>query len=254
MSKSGSRNCTKFAARRPVSSSTKRIGLCLSLVGALLLGACASVPPAPKSLAQKDLRTQVVMLGAPLEGTVAEGTAAGGLLGTGLSIGLGGGDDSFQVAIPLGLLAGNLAGQYVAAKQSEYGATADVIEAITQDVRAKNLEAEQTVAAMEVVVAEDRARLAELRDAQARGEDNEVALKQQISLAADDLATMEQAVEAAEAHAATFTNARVIVVNPSKNPDIPSEQEVTDLDTEIEILRDRIRAMKGFVDELASVS
>jgi ribosome-associated translation inhibitor RaiA len=252
MSKYGSRNCTDFAARRTVPTSTRRIGLCLSLVGVLLLSACASVPPAPKSPAQKDLQTQVVVLGAPLEGTVAEGTAAGGIMGTGLSIGLGG-DDAMQIAIPLGLLAGNLAGQYVAAKQSEYGAEVEVVEAITEDVRRKNQDAERTVASMEVVVAEDRARLAELREAQSQGADNEVALKQQVALAEDDLATMQQAVEAAEAHVATFANARAIVLNQSESPEFRDTPEVTDMDSEIEILRDRIRAMKGFVDELASV-
>ena len=95
MSESGLRNCAETAARRAPLVSTKQIGLCLSLIGLLLLGACASngggEPPVLKSQAQNDLRTSTKNLGKPLEGTTEEAMVAGGILGTGISFGVGGG-------------------------------------------------------------------------------------------------------------------------------------------------------------------
>ena len=263
MSELGLRNCVETEARRAPLTSTKRIGLCLSLIGLLFLGACVSdgggEPPVQKSQAQNDLRTSAKKLGKPLDGTTEEAMVAGGILGSGISFGVGGGfggstKKATRVSIPLGMIAGTLAGRYVSAKQREYSAEVEVVEAITEDIRSKNQQADRTIASMEVVVAEDRARLADLRGARALGEVSENTLKQQIALAEDDLATMNRAVKKAEEHYSTFADARTIVLKENTNPDLPGGPEMSGMDTEIEVLRARIRAMKGLVDELASVS
>ncbi len=261
MSNIGLRTCADLPARRAALGSAKKVGLAFSMIGLLFLGACAStsVEDLPKTQAQTDLRSNTIFLGQPLSGTVAEGTAAGGILGTGLSVGIGAFDSnkssSVGFALPIGgMIAGNLAGQYVASKQKLYGAEADLLESITQDVRTKNQHAARTIESMQVVVAEDRARLAELRAAQDLGQDNEDALDQQIAVAQADLATMQQAITKAEEHYATFVDARTIVLGQNQNLAQTNGQEVGVMNLEIEMLQERIRAMKGLVDELASVS
>ncbi len=264
MSDSGLRNYAEMTGRCAPLVSAKQIGLSLSMIGLLLLGACASngggAPPVQKSQAQRDLRTNTDNLTEPLEGTVKEATLAGGILGTGISFSFGGGGigggtkKSAGIAIPLGMTAGNLAGRYVAAKQREYSEEVAVVEAITEDISGKNQHAERTIATMKVVVVEDRARLAELREAQAQGQVSKNTLEQQVALAEDDLTTMQQAVSGAEAHLATFTDARSIILKENKITDLPDGQEMRSMDNEIDVLRERIRAMKDLVDELASVS
>lgn len=261
MSNFGLRTCADASARRAALVSVKRIGLGISMVGLLFMGACASnnVSEVPKTQAQTELRSNTIFLGQPLDGTVAEATAAGGIFGTGLSVGIGafGGNDNSSVGIALpvgGMIAGNLAGQYVSAKQKRYGAEVDIIESITIDVRTKNQHAENTISSMQLVVAEDRARLAELRTAREKGEVDEDVIDQQIAIAQADLATMQQAVAKAEEHYATFNDARTIMLQQNQNLAQTNGHEVGLMNLEIDMLRERIRAMKGLVDELAAVS
>ncbi len=272
MRNSGLQNFAEEARQGTPAASAKRIGLCLSLIGLLMLGACATggdvatspqdgeAPPVQKSQAHHNLRTSTEKLSEPLDATEEEAKVLGGFLGTGISVGLGsfgvggGKKKSARVALPLGVIAGSLAGSYVSAKQKEYSEEVEVVEAITKDVREKNQHAERTIQAMEVVVAEDRARLAELREAEAQGQVSESVLEQQVALAEDDLETMKQAVSNSEEHLSIFTDARTIVLKESQDPDLPSRPEMNAMDGEIEVLRERIRAMQGLVDELSSVS
>ena len=227
----------------------------------LLAGACttdsAAPPPPAQTQAQQDLDVSSEELGRPLvSDTEQEGTLLGGLLGGAVGFGVGSGrrNDSVELAVPVGMLAGSLAGRYVAAKQAEYSEQVAVIEAITSDVKQKNSEAGRTIKAMEVVVAEHKARLSELRAAKQKGRKNEVQLKQQVAIAERDLATMKQAVDNAEGHLAMFGEARGIIVTEGESNDIAEKPAMKSMDSEIEGLRNRIRSMQQLVGELSSVS
>jgi outer membrane lipoprotein SlyB len=232
--------------------------LSLALIAPLLVAACqtdreAQRPP-EQSQAQRDLRDNTEALGEPLD-TVTEGTLLGGLLG-GLSFGVGSGNNqqSVNFGVVSGALAGGLAGKYVAAKQEKYSEEVEVIEAITEDIRGKNRAAVRTVEAMELVVAEDRARLAEIRQAVSEGTVDEDVLEREVAIAEGDLKTMKKAATKAEEHADTFGKARSIVLAKSEDEGLEAAPEVVAMDGEIESLRARIRAMHDLIDELSSVS
>ena len=252
-------NCADPGRRRRASAIRSRAVLSLALIAPLLAGACetdkeAQRPP-EQSQAQRDLRDSSERLSEPLEGTVTEATILGGLLG-GISFGIGSGSDRKRIntGILTGALVGNLAGKYVAAKQAKYSGEVEVLEAITEDIRGKNRDAEHAVEAMELVVAEDRARLAEIRQAVDEGKADEDRLKQQIAVAERDLKTMKSTATKAEDHAKTFSNARAIVLEDSEDPGLRERPEMKAIDGEIETLRARIRSMHDLIDELSSVS
>ncbi len=243
--------------RRRASVIRSRAVLSLALIAPLLAGACetdkeAQRPP-EQSQAQRDMRDSSERLSEPLEGTVTEATTRGGLLG-GISFGIGGGRKRISTGIVTGAMIGSLAGRYVAAKQAKYSGEVEVLEAITEDIRGKNRDATRTVEAMELVVAEDRARLAEIRQAVDEGKADEDRLKQQIAVAERDLKTMKATVTKAEDHAKTFSNARAIVLEDSEDPGLKERPEMKVIDGEIETLRARIRSMHDLIDELSSVS
>ncbi len=261
MKKYGLTSCVDRRARRNGNAVGWRIATCVSLSMLLLVGACTTdseAPPLPaQTQAQQDLDTSSEELGRPLvTDTEQEGTLLGGLLGGAVGFGVGAGrrDDSVHLAVPVGMLAGSVAGRYVAAKQAEYSEQVAVIESITRDVQNKNQEAGRTIKAMEVVVAEHRARLLELRAAKDKGRKNEVQLKQQVAVAERDLATMKQAVGKTEEHLALFGDARGIIVTDSASGDVTQQPAMKSMDGEIESLRGRIRSMHKLVSELSSVS
>ena len=114
-----------------------RVIVCLSAAAMLVLGACASLPPLPPSKAQLNMETNSEELGRPLvSDTEDEGTLLGGLLGGGITFGAGGGrNQNVNMALPIGMFAGSVAGRYVAGKQAQFSKEAEVAEAITRDVR-----------------------------------------------------------------------------------------------------------------------
>ena len=248
-------NCADPGGRRRASAIRSRAVLSLALIAPLLAGACETDKeaqrPLERSQAQRDMHDSSERLSEPLEGTMTEATTLGALLG-GISIGIGGGSVSSGIAT--GALYGGLAGRYVVTKQAKYSGDVEVIEAITEDIRDKNRDATRMVEAMELVVAEDRARLAEIRQAVYEGKADEDRLKQQIAVVERDLKTMKSTAAKAEDHAETFRNARAIVLQDSEDPGIRKRPEVKVLDGEIETLRARIRSMHDLIDELSSVS
>ena len=129
-----------------------------------------------------------------------------------------------------------------------------MIEAITRDVQGKNDHATRTIKAMEVVIAEDRARLDQIRQARADGKISENRLTEEVAFAERDLETMRQARDAAEEHLKTFVAARSLVLEDSEKNDLEQRSEVTSLDVEIEALRARIKTMHDLVDELSGVT
>jgi len=238
---------------------TRRVAVCLMVSLALLAAACATDSEAPtppvQTQAQRDLDANSAALGTPLvTETQQEGTLLGGLLGGAVGFGFGSTrDDSVSIALPVGMLAGSMAGRYVAAKQAEYSEEVAVIEAITRDVKTKNDETGRTIKAMETVVAEHRARLAQLRAAKDTSRKSAAQLEQQVAVAEQDLETMKRAVGNAEGHLALFGEARGIVVT-SKEPAAAEGTAVKSMDIEIESLRNRIRSMQKLVGDLSSVS
>jgi len=259
MKSNGLKNCGDLYARGRIGTAGRRIaaGICSGVF--LLVGACATdseaPAPPPQSQAELDLDTSTAKLSDPVfEDTEQEGTLIGGLLGGAVAFGVGSRDDNVGIAVPVGMMAGSLAGRYVAAKQAEYSQQVAVIESITLDVQKKNTEASKTIKAMEVVVAENRARLTQLRSAKAKSKTNEVRLKQQIAVAERDLATMKQAVGKAEEHLALFGEARGIVVSEKEPDSIAEKPALQSMDGEIETLRKRIQSMHKLVNELSSVS
>jgi uncharacterized protein YhaN len=237
----------------------RRVAACLTVALALLAAACATDSEAPEppaqSQAQRDLDANTSALGTPLvTETQQEGTLLGGLLGGAVGFGVGSRrDDSMSIALPVGMLAGSMAGRYVAAKQAEYSEKVAVIEAITRDVKMKNDEAGRTIKAMETVVAEHRARLAQLRAAKDTSRKAAAQLEQQVAVAEQDLETMKQAVGNAEGQLSLFGEARGIVVT-NKEPDAAESTKVKVMDIEIESLRNRIRSMQKLVGDLSRVS
>ena len=241
--------------RRRASAIRSRAVLSLALIAPLLAGACETDKeaqrPLPQSQAHRDMHDSSERLSEPLEGTMSDATTLGALLG-GISVGIGGG--SISSGIATGALYGGLAGRYVVTKQAKYGSDVEVLEAITEDVRAKNRDATRTVEAMELVVAEDRARLAEIRQAVSEGTVDENVLEREVAIAEADLKTMKKAATKAEEHAETFGKARSIVLAKSEDEGLEAGPEVVAMDGEIESLRARIRAMHDLIDELSSVS
>ena len=247
----------EWRGRRPVGP---RLGASLCLFVFVLVGACTTdsevAPPPEQTQAERDLDANTAQLSQPLvtEETVQEGTLLGGLLGGAVGFGFGKQDDNVQLAVPVGMLAGSAAGRYVAAKQAEYSEKVAVIEAITRDVRNKNQEADRTIKAMEVVVADHREQLAHLRASKDKGRKNQLQLQQQITIAKHDLETMKQATGKAKEHLALFGEARGIVIT-EKTPAAAAEAPaVKSMDGEIESLRNRIQSMNKLVNELSSVS
>lgn len=241
-----------------------RRGAILALTAALV-AACASTGTPEASNAQRALEQESAALSEPLEATVREGTALGGLLGGlgGFSVSVGGSsfgvDDrnrgsTIALGTGAGMVAGNLAGRYVAAKQQRYGEELDVIEAMTADLRGKNAEAARTIEAMEQVVAEDRARLTELQAAVEAGEQRREALDAQIQVVRSDIETMEEASLAAQGHLETFVDARSIVLTQSDDPALARRPQTREMDREIDALRQRIGAMNQLVRTLSEAT
>lgn len=259
MKNDGSTNCDNLHAHSRTGNSGRRIaaGICGAIF--LLTGGCATdseaPAPLPQTQAERDLDSSTARLNVPVfEDTQQEGTLIGGLLGGAVGFGVGNRDDSVGIAMPVGMLAGSLAGRYVAAKQEEYSQQLLVIQSITRDVQKKNAEASSTIKAMEVVVAENRARLTQLRSAKQKSQRNEQQLKMQFAVAERDLATMKQAVGKAEEHLTLFGEARGIILSEKEPDSVAEKPALQSMDSEIDTLRKRIQSMHKLVSELSDVS
>lgn len=230
--------------------------VCLSAAAMLLLGACASsLPPVEQSQAQKDMDVSGEELRRPLVSeTEEEGTLLGGLLGGAVTFGVGGNDRNVNMALPVGMFAGSLAGRYVAAKQDQFSEEVEVAEAITRDVQAKNAQASRMIAAMETVVAEHRTRLSELRAAKAKSSESAALLEQRVELAARDLETMKESVGKAEGHLTLFNDARGIVLEEDDSKELSQKPVMKSMTVEILTLRNRIKSMHKLIGDLSSVS
>lgn len=236
----------------------RQFGLCvltavvLTLVGCASTNDSAAIPPYQETEAKRELVDGEKDLKEPLvSDTQTEGTVLGGLLGSVLRSAT---DEDFPVSFNIGAATGSLAGRYVAAKQDEYSEEVEVIESITRDVQGKNEHATRTIKAMEVVIAEDRARLDKIRKARADGKISRSRLTEEVAFAERDLQIMRQARDAAEEHLKTFVAARSLVVEDSEKDDLEKSSEVRSLDDEIEALRARIKTMHDLVDELSGVT
>lgn len=262
----GSRNCIEFGIGGSRPAMHAGFGLCMLAMCGLGLAACASdgdseaggnletSSSAQQVQAKRDLVDGTEDLSAPLvSDTVSEGAKVGAFLGSIISSATGN-ESSVGFSVNYGSLGGSLAGRYVAEKQEEYGAELEVIDAITRDVEDKNRHAERTIQAMEVVVAEDRARLEEIRKAREEGKLSRRQMAEEIAFAERDLETMRRARDSAEEHLETFVQARSIVLEESEDDSLEQAPEMDSLDSEIEILRGRINVMHQLVDELSRVS
>lgn len=256
----GSRNFGDSGRRWHLSSRRRHLGLCVLAAAVLALAGCAStndgdaIPPYQETEANRDLVDGAKDLKEPLvSDTESEGTMFGAFLGSVVSAATDN-DSSVGLSIGYGALGGSIAGRYVAAKQEEYSEEIEVIEAITRDVQGKNEHAERTIKAMEVVIAEDRARLDQIRNARADGKISKNQLTEEVAFAERDLETMRRARDSAEEHLKTFAAARSIVIEDSEKDDLEQSPEVTSLDVEIEALRARIKTMHDLVDELSGVT
>ena len=233
---------------------------CVLTAAVLALAACASsndpdaIPPYQETEAKRDLVDGAKDLKEPLVSeTESEGTMFGAFLGSVVSAATDN-DSSVGLSIGYGGLGGSLAGRYVAAKQEEYSEEVEVIEAITRDVQGKNDHAERTINAMEVVIAEDRARLEQIRKARADGKISRNQLTEEVAFAERDLETMRRARDSAEEHLKTFVAARSLVIEDSDKDDLEQSPAVSSLDVQIEALRARIKTMHDLVDELSGVT
>lgn len=211
-----------------------------------------AIPAYQETEANRDLVDGTEKLEEPLFSESAiEGALLGGFLGSVLSSAT---DNDAPIGFGIGATVGSLAGRYVEAKRDEYSKEVEVIDAITRDVQGKNEHATRTIKAMEVVIAEDRARLDQIRQARADGKISRSQLNDEVAFAERDLETMRRARDAAEEHLKTFVAARSLVLEDSKMDDLEKRSEVTSLDGEIEALRARIKTMHDLVDELSGVT
>ena len=256
----GSRNFGDSGRRWQPLSRRRHLAFCVLTAAALTLAGCASsndpdaIPPYQETEAKRDLVDGAKDLKQPLVSeTESEGTMFGAFLGSVVSAATDN-DSSVGLSIGYGAVGGSLAGRYVAAKQEEYSEEVEVIEAITRDVQGKNQHAERTIKAMEVVIAEDRARLDQIRKARADGKISKNQLTEEVAFAERDLETMRRARDSAEEHLKTFVAARSLVLEDSDSDDLEQSPEVTSLDGEIEALRARIKTMHDLVDELSGVT
>ena len=261
MKSNGSRICDSPAVRHRSAGAVWRIAAVSSISMALFIGACQTTdetPPPQRTQAQLDLDDSSEDLSRALvTDTEQEGAILGGLIGAGIGFGIGSRDDGggggIGVSVPIGAFAGSVAGRYVSAKQDEYTKKVEVIEAITRDVRSKNEAAARAIKAMEIVVAEHRARLAQLRAAKTKSRRDELRLEQQIAMVEKDLQTMRGALGKAEEHLALFGEARGLIVKKDEPGDIVQQKAVISMDGEIRSLRSRIQAMHKLVNDLSAV-
>ena len=256
MKSNGLMKLSDLVTGRERSVRVSRVMLCLSAAAMLSLGACASLPPLPQSKAQLSMETNSAELAQPLVSeTEEEGTLLGGLLGGGIAFGAGGGNNRrVNMALPIGMFAGSVAGRYVAAKQAQFSEEVEVAEAITRDVRTKNAQAGRLISAMETVVAEHRTRLAEIRAAKAKGRDNAALLEQRVEVATRDLEKMKESAGKAEEHLALFNDARGIVLEKSDSKDLSQKPVMKSMTVEILTLRNRIKSMHKLIGDLSNVS
>ena len=268
----GSRKSADSGCRWHSLAGTRHLALCVLTAFVLALAGSASadedalsayqqtqasddsdaIPAYQETEANRDLVEGAEKLEEPLfSESAVEGALLGGFLGSVLSSAT---DNDSPIGFGIGATVGSLAGRYVEAKRDEYSEEVEVIDAITRDVQGKNEHATRTIKAMEVVIAEDRARLDQIRKARADGKISRSQLNDEVAFAERDLETMRRARDAAEEHLKTFVAARSLVLEDSKTDDLEKRSEVSSLDGEIEALRARIKTMHELVDELSGVT
>lgn len=180
----------------------------------------------PETEAERELRLSRERL----QRTVGEGGLTGVAAGAAIGALLGGPAGAFRGA-ELGRFAGAAAGAYVRQLQAEFAEEEAVLDRVVSDLRITNARLEQSIAAMQSVVAETRASAAVDATRLAR-----------------NTTEAEATVEAAERQEAFFGATRSILqaeVAPVAG---------TGFDSEFDRLRTRIATLRAIAGELAGAS
>jgi hypothetical protein len=148
-------NCRQAGNRRVV---LRKYFIVPVICSAFLLNACAVGGGTPLSLEEQRLRQQQNDFNI----TLGEGVGAGALIG-GLIGGLVAGRSGALLGAAAGAAAGGGVGYYFADKKKQYANVEDRISAVTADVQTDNDKLARYIQNVEAVVAQDKARLEELR-------------------------------------------------------------------------------------------
>jgi hypothetical protein len=188
-----------------------------------------AVDEASLSPAQRKMRERTAALNRTVWQGMAAGAVAGGAAGAAIDH-----DKPLRgalIGIVSGLFLGGMAGNYVATRQNEAGNSLDALEVMTADVRRKNVEAKEAIAAMQTVVDQDRRQLGTLKAALRGGRITQDQYDQEASVIQADRAEIRKAVasvadqsEVFEESAATFK---------TQNPGI----DTSALDSEVKSLK-----------------
>jgi hypothetical protein len=199
------------------------------------------------SPAQRQMRKQT----AALNKTVWEGAAMGALAGA-----LAGALIDRKQPLRGGLLgafggglAGGAAGQYVAARQQEAGNTLNTVEAITADVRRKNVEARQAIDSMETVIAEDRRKVAILKAQLRDGQITQAKYEQQAAVVRDDHAEIAGAAKCVADQSQVFEESAATL--KARNPYVETGRLNSEIDS-LKALNRRMGDLEAVSRELAA--
>jgi len=209
----------------------------------------ASPEPAESDLspAQSKMRQQAAALDTPVWQTATfwQGTAAGAAAG-GLIAALTGGDaKDIAVGAAAGAAVGALAGAYVANKQQAYASREAVLDSMIADVRLKNAQAEDLIAGIQQVIAEDRKQLAQLeRDYRQRKIDRQQ-MDRQLAVVRADRRRIAAAAGKAQEQLVVFTEARTEY--RKQNPQVATPV----LDKELAGFEKRIGVLNAMVKDLS---
>lgn len=225
---------------------TGRFIILFGVLTALLAG-CAQlpgsdVPEDQLTPAQQRLRER----SAAFNKTIWQGAATGAVAGALFGLVTGNDQKDILKGALIGGAAGALAGSYIASKQRQYANREDQLNSMIADVQQKNREAVVLIASMEEVIAEDRRRIASLRQQQRRGEISEARLQQALKSARADRAKIAEATENAQEQLGVFQESREVY--SKTNPDV----DTRGLDQEIENFQARINTMNDIVADLSA--
>lgn len=212
--------------------------LCLLMSAQLAVSACDRTKYftwEPETQAEREMRLSV----ARLQSTVGEGSLIGAGLGAVLGGLFGQTEGAFQGA-QLGRLGGVTAGAYLRQLQQQYSETEGVLGAMLADTQATNAQLESTIANMRALLDERRT---VLQTTQAAG-DTDI-LERAQARGNRNLGEMELAVASAEAKQSLFGETRELIVIEAPTADTAA------LDSQIELIRNRINTMKQLSNTLA---
>jgi len=212
--------------------------LCLLMTLQLALSACDRTKYftwEPETVAEREMRLSV----SRLQSTVGEGSLFGAGIGAVLGGFFGQTEGAFQGA-QLGRLGGVTAGAYLRQLQQQFSETEDVLAAMVTDTQATNAELEVAIANMRALLDERRSILQATQSAgdltvQARAE----------ARGNRNLGEMNLAVTSAEAKQSLFGDTRELILIETPTA------ETAALDSQIELIRNRINTMKQLSNTLA---